>query len=355
MVSTALIIFTGLRVAKEDKHNNLLKGRLLKARSRAVTAISDDNEVSNHGGSSVYHMNSYENQIAVKRQEEKPSKLRLRSVAKREDVKLPRRRLINCPTGTQVTEPESLSLSPTSCDSEEQTSSGESVEPEFAMTPGNLDSFSISIRAYTDADSLSSSLDNVYGSHSLSQNQCYENTPPLTSNVLGVQEFSSLAQEYTPFVQREHFDYYDHHFFAQDGTLAPFVEGHRAHDKVAELHLATGSAHLNHAINGNGCFEAEYGLSRRRDGTTTDLIARDDGDVDFSKWLLTVEAQDGKDNSVVGQTESMLGGPRVAIQQSHSEFDGGPSGPRIYPDVLGTSSVLWLPRPYPTTHVRFSQ
>ena len=355
MVLTALIIFTGLRVAKEDKHNNLLKGRLLKARSRAVTAISDDNEVSSHDGSSVDHMNSYENQIAVKRQEEKPSKLRLRSVAKREDVKLPRRRIINCPTGTQVTEPESLSLSPTSCDSEEQTSSGESVEPEFAMTPGNLDSFSISIRAYTDADSLSSSLDNVYGSHSLSQNQCYENTPPLTSNVLGVQEFSSLAQEYTPFVQREHFDYYDHHFFAQDGTLAPFVEGHRAHDKVAELHLATGSAHLNHAINGNGCFEAEYGLSRRRDGTTTDLIARDDGDVDFSKWLLTVEAQDGKDNSVVGQTESMLGGPRVAIQQSHSEFDSGPSGPRIYPDVLGTSSVLWLPRSYPTTHIRFSQ
>lgn len=266
-------------------------------------------------------MNSYENQIAVKRQEEKPSQLHLRSVAKREDAKLPRRR----------TEPESPSLSPTSCDSEEQTSSGESVEPEFAMLPGILDSSSISIRAYTDTDSLSSSLDNVYSSYSLSQNQCYENTSPLSSNVPGVQEFSPLVQEYTPFVQREHLDYYDQCFFAQDGSL---VEGHRAHDKVAELHLTTGSAHLNHAINGNGCFEVECGLSRRRDGTTTDLIARDDGDVDFSKWLLTVDA---KDNSAVGQTESVLGGLR------DSESDGGPSG-------------LWLP-PYPTpmTHVRFSQ
>ena len=306
-------------------------------------AISDDNEVSSHDCFSFYHMNSYENQVAVKRQEEEPPKLRLRSVAKREDVKLPRRRIINCPAGTQVTEPESSSLSPTSCDSDEQTSSGESVEPEFAMTPSILDSPPISICAYTDTDSLRSSLDDVYSSYSLSQNQCYENASPLTSNVLGVQEFSSLVQEYTPFVQREHLDYYDQCFFAHDGTLAPFVEGHRAYDKAAEPHLATGSAHLNHAISGNGCFEADCGLSRRRDGTTTDLMARDDGDVDFSKWLLTVEGQDGKDNSVVGQTESRV-----------SESDAGPSGPRTYPEVLGTSSVLW-PYSTPMTHVRFSQ
>ena len=301
-------------------------------------------------------MNLYENQIAVKRQEEKPTKLHL-SVAKTEDVKLPRRRIINYPAETQMTElyPESSSLSPTSCDSEEQTSSTDSPEPDFTMTNGFLDNFSISIRTYTDADSLSSSFDRF--SYGLSQNQCYEYTSPLSSNNLGVQEFSSLVQGYTPFAQGECLDYC---FFARDGSLAHFLDGPKAHDRVAELYLATGGAHSNRVIDGNGCVEAECGSSRRRDGTTPDLNTRDDGDVDFSKWLLTVEAQDGKDNLVVGQTDSLQRGPRVTIQQSES--DGGPSRPRFYDvrcpviDDGAMQRVPWnveraiVPHPTPMTH-----
>jgi len=293
-------------------------------------AIGDNDEVSSHDDPMFCHTDSHENQIAGKRQDEKPPKVRLLGVAKTEDAKLQRRRITNRSSGTQMAQlhPESSSLSPTSCDSEEQTSATDSPEPEF--TNGILDSLSISIRAYTDTDPLDSSFDNPYSSYGQFHNQSHETTVSFSSNILGVQEFSSVIQEYTPFVLEEHLDYYDQCFFGQDGSFVPFVEGLKVHDKPSELRLTTGGAHLGHATNGNGYSEANCGSSRRRDGMTTDFVMGDNVDVDFSKWLLTVEAQDGKDDPVAAQAGSTLGGPRATV---HSEYPGEWSGPKTCPDV----------------------
>lgn len=263
------------------------------------------------------HTNSHKNQIASKRQDEKLPDVRQRGVGKTEDAKLQRRRMTIRSSGNQMAQlhPEGSSLSPTSCDSEEQTSATDSPDPEFTMTNGFLDSLSISIRAYTDFDHLGSSFDNPYSQF---HNQSHETSVPLSSNILEVQEFSSVIQEYTPFVLAEHLDYYDQCFFAQDGSFVPFVDGLQVHDKPSELRLTTGIAHLGHATNGNGCSEANCGSSRRRDGMATDFI--DNVDVDFSKWLLTVEAQDGRDDSVAAQAVSTLGSSRVTVQ--HSEYPG---------------------------------
>ena len=170
--------------------------------------------------------------------------------------------------------------------------------PEFTLTDEIPDSVSISVRAYTDADTMNLTFDNLYSFYGLSQISS-EAILPIPSNILGAHGFSSLGEEYSPFVHEEHLDYYEPRFFVHDNSLVPFVEGLRAQDKLAELHLMTGT---NAGCTLGGSLEVSHRPSRCQDATTTDYIARDD-DVDFSRWLLAIGTQD---ESPGIQTESTV-------------------------------------------------
>ncbi|KAK2461502.1 hypothetical protein APHAL10511_005965 [Amanita phalloides] len=280
----------GLRVAREDKHNNLLRGRLLKARSETATAS---------GGT---------NKTTKRRQEEKPKKMHMRDVAKTESVKLRERQKFNHHSESSTVQ--SPSPSHTSWDSEEQTSSNDSPEPEFTMTDSALDNVSVSIRAYTDTEALTLPFDR-FSSSCLSQNHSC-GIPPTLQNMQG---FASFGDEFTSFVHGENLDYYGSSFFGQDGS---FAEGH-LHDKITELRLVTGGTYVDHAVDGNGYIEGSYGLPRRRDGATTTHVTKNDGDVDFTKWLLTVETQEDKDDALTTRREPAPTDHRSVTQQTLSE------------------------------------
>ncbi|KAF8628217.1 hypothetical protein AX15_004005 [Amanita polypyramis BW_CC] len=260
----------GLRVAKEDKHNNLLRGRLLKARSQAAMASGEDDK--SHAV----------NQVTHKRQ---GKRTRPRDGTQIENMKFKRRRTINSlPGPTKVqSNSETSSLSPMS-----GGSSNESPEPEFTMADEISDS--TPIRAYTDADTMNSTFDHLYSSYDLSQIQ---SSGAILPNNLG---YLSLGGEYTSF---NHLDYYEPRFFVHDDSLVSLVEDLGVQDKLAGPPLMT--EYAGRVLGGD--LEVNHRPTRCQDTTTTDCTTRDD-DIDFSRWLLTAETQD--DESPGTQTKSTI-------------------------------------------------
>ncbi|KAF8640443.1 hypothetical protein AX17_000108 [Amanita inopinata Kibby_2008] len=304
----------GLRVAKEDKHNNLLRGRLLKAQSQAAAPIE--------GVKYQQEQSQVAKQTVEKKSEDLPklqkaTKMRLRKPLNVGENKIQRRKTYQGCGSTMVLHVSKSPLklrpvSPCSSEFEDRTSSNESPQPELSTTCEMRQSTATS--AYRDTGALNSPFDNLLSFYSLSHDRTHGGTLFMQSLDFGSQEPPSL-EDYMSFTQEDqaHYDL--------EGSVTPrdtlYEDSFDACNKFTDYQpaahqscvLQTKSADIFRTSYSPDYTESDHEMPKQY--APIGAVSKDDGDIDFSKWLLAIDTQDKELSSDLA-ANSTLGGISIS-------------------------------------------
>lgn len=275
----------GLRVAKEDKHNNLLRGRLLKARSQTSVTTDYDDSLS------AAKQPARDRAKAVSG---KAKRTRVQSIV---DLEKQDCHSINGASESLTISVGSLPLSSSpSLGPEESTSLNASPVPGASVINEVSD---VTICSYTELGTTNSSMDNPYNFYG--EYQTYDVSLSMPPTVFGLQDLSSSAEEFAPFVQEDHLGYYDLAVFAQNGSFQDSFG--RSCDKTANHYVNAKGESISPALETPRFLETKSKGLKVQIPESAKQVARGEGEVDFSKWLLAIELYDDKNGRIGIPTE----------------------------------------------------